>query len=242
MKTKDKTTKQWITLLVSVILKLTLVIFVIIGICKTMGYEGFMGGAKALLYFTIQSNITIAIVMFAFAIINCVEFFTNKKIINNLILKIKFSFTTAIAITGFVFTLILAPRIEGVNLFNFINFALHVFVPILAIVDFYFFDYELTTKPVDCLLAAPMPLFYLIFALIVSTTGVVYNNGTNVPYFFLDYKTLGWFSMDKGLGVAYWIIILFVAIMGLSALMLFVKNLIFKIHIKRNKHNITTKN
>lgn len=234
MKNSDNALRQCLLFVFGIVLKLAIVTFVICGAVQTFGYRGFMGGGGAILYFTIQSNLAIGLVALAFAVINIIEVFCHKKIINNVLLKIKFVFTIAITITGLVFVALLAPRLDPASLFTFSNISLHVVVPIFALIDFFLFDYNLKTTKKDCLLAIPIPLYYLIFALVISTQGIEFYNGSNVPYFFLDYTKYGWFNASiDGLGVAYWIAILSVAIIALAALLLLIKNAISKKALKK---------
>lgn len=62
-----------------------------------------------------------------------------------------------------------------------------------------------------------MPLYYLIFSLVLSVLDVDFN-GEKVPYFFLNYDKLGWTWENGQLGVVFWIIILCVCFILLSYL------------------------
>ena len=40
-----------------------------------------------------------------------------------------------------------------------------------------------------------LPLLYLAMTLLISIKGVTYSNGTNFPYYFLNYREYGWFNL-----------------------------------------------
>lgn len=202
----------------SFLIKLALVGIGTAGIISTYISAGFMSGNTTLLYFTIQSNITIITITFVFLINSLLVLLGKKSFINQPLLYIKFCFTVAITLTFIVFVTLLAP-IVGLNYFlSFNNFSLHIIVPILAILDFFLFDYEIKITKKTFLIGTFMPIYYFIFYLIGRTRGFKYIDGADAPYFFLDYTKYGWFTISKdGLGVFYWVVILivFVALIGI---------------------------
>ncbi|MDX9784877.1 MAG: hypothetical protein RBT72_09040, partial [Spirochaetia bacterium] len=116
--------------------------------------------------------------------------------------------------TFVVFSLLLAPLMPKSYLLSPSNLFLHNITAFLALADFWIFDRKIAVKKGTWLLAAIMPALYLIFVLILASTGPRFS-GNLVPYFFLDYHKLGWFRVGPdGMGVAYWIVILF-ALSGL---------------------------
>ena len=68
---------------------------------------------------------------------------------------------------------------------------------------------------------------------------VDFGGGQRFPYFFLDFLTNGWFNIGDGkFGVFYWIVILILYVIGLSFLIMFIKNIIKKkVEKKQNTNN-----
>lgn len=207
-------------------IKIALIIVGIIGISLTLSNGGFMGSLSSLLFFTIQSNITIVLITLIFLIADIIELKSGKTFINNQWLIVKFLFTVAITITFLVFFGLLAPTMPISYLASFSNLSVHMIVPLLALIDFFVYDHRIVLKRANPLFGIAMPLYYLAFALILSFSGVTFGGDAIVPYFFLDYEKFGWFSFKDGMGVFYWIIILMAAMTGLSFLMAYIAKVI----------------
>lgn len=190
----------------------------------------FMGGSSImLLYFTIQSNITIIAITFCFFILRIIELVIKKSIIPNFLYLIKFVFCIAISVTFLVFFVLLSPLQKPEYLLSMTNLTVHGIVPIFAIVDFFIFDKEVKFNKVIPLIGTSMPLYYLFFVFICIAEGVRFGGNLKVPYFFLDYEKLTWFNITSdGIGVFYWILILLVFVIGLSYLYAFLNNLFHK--------------
>lgn len=90
-----------------------------------------MGGGSVFMYFTIQSNIGLALIC-AYGM----YLILGKKEISNLWYIIKFVGTVSITLTGAVFCFVLAPTM-GVAAWNLQNILTHVVVPVLSVVDFF---------------------------------------------------------------------------------------------------------
>lgn len=228
------TKQEKMTTVFKILIKVLLLAFGTWGLIITFGSTAvFMNGATGLLYFTVQSNITIMAITLVFLVADIMQAAGGKTFINQGLLTVKFVFTVAITITFLVFFLMLAPTMGWKYLLSMSNLTVHFFVPVLAIADFFLFDYKLRFSKASPLLALAMPLYYVVFALSLSAAGVSFN-GDRAPYYFLDYKELGWFSFDKGLGVVYWILLLLAAIIGLCYLMAFLLGLVAKRKEKKN--------
>lgn len=212
----------------SMIIKALIIAIGISGIVATVNMGSFMLSYTAFLYYTIQSNIFVVVIAAIFMALHILEF-RGKKVINNGWLIAKFSLTVAITITFLVFFILLAPTLPVSYLLSFDNFSVHLIVPLLAIADFFLFDYKADVKGAKFLFGLAMPLYYLIFSLILSAFTVSFH-GERVPYFFLNYDKLGWLWEKGQMGVAFWIIILCVCFTLLSYL--------FALGVKlRNKNN-----
>ena len=237
--TKTKTLKSTNSLLytpntkhlkTSIILTCVLIVSTILGII----FDCISGvGIVAFLYFTVQSNIWIMIISIIYMIYQ-IKFFKNGLInIPNWIYNFKFMATVAISLTFLIFTFVLAPliikdgRID--ELFSINNFCLHEVTPILSIINFSLFDSNYKFKKNTKFLGLILPIYYFIFSILLKVfSGKPYfisanNTYSKFPYFFLDYETFGWFTLNKGikhLGVFYWIIFISLLILGIGFILL----------------------
>ena len=89
------------------------------------------GVRKVFMYFTIQSNILIALI----CIIGLYLFIKNKTISTAWEI-IKFTGTVSITLTGIVFCFVLAPT-QGSAAWNIQNILTHVIVPLVSVIDFF---------------------------------------------------------------------------------------------------------
>lgn len=206
--------------LISAISKLLLVVGVIIGVWASLLQEGFFN-PKHFLYYTIQSNIEIAIICFVSLL-----FIFSKKEIPSIVYTLKFIFTVAITLTGLVFNFILYPAsifsTHPLNPLSTANFFTHIFVPILSLVDFFIFDYKMKITKKTFFLGLITPLIYFIFVMFCTKVGIRFNGNLFVPYFFLDYKANSWFQLGDGkIGVFYWVIIQVLIVLLISSVLLF---------------------
>ena len=198
--------------LIQVIIRSALVIIGILGITLSACSASAPNG-RAFLYFTIQSNITIVGIEIVFLIDAIRQLMNKPSFINQILLKIKYVFVIAIALTFLVLNILLAPSLTPAYLFSFKNFSVHTIVPVLAIVDFFIFDKDIELKASTSLLGLAMPAYYFVFFYIGSKIGFRYIGDAKVPYFFLDYENLTWFKItDKGLGVFYWLMIMTISL------------------------------
>lgn len=93
---------------VSCVLKIVVIFSAILGtfLSAYAGRHSFMGGSRVFMYFTIQSNIAIAIICAA----GLKGLFRNKSV-SDLWWVIKFVGTVSITLTGAVFCFVLAPTL-----------------------------------------------------------------------------------------------------------------------------------
>lgn len=217
-----------IILIIRCLIELTLAAVSAVGIILSAAGSDFMGGATTLLFFTVQSNITISLVCLAFCADNIIKLLGGRGFSCRTLMMAKYVFTVAITITFLVFFVALAPLLPAEYLTSFKNLSLHLIVPLLALCDFFVFDaakIKLNIK--TCLCGLLMPLYYLIFFLAGIPLGFRYLGNDNVaPYFFLDYKTYGWLRISsRGIGVVYWCAIMLLFISGLCCLFLLLTRL-----------------
>lgn len=207
-----------------IILKIGIVLSALFGIRANLDPSDplSMGLNSLLLYFTIQSNLWIAGISIVFLGFDLAG--KGERKIPNWLYALKFMFTASILLTFVVFSLLLIPLVPPSYLTSPSNLLLHNLTPLLAVADFLLCDFPYKSKARHAWLGLVMPLLYLAFTLLLSFNGVRFG-GKVVPYFFLDYETLGWFSVsDKGFGVVYWVFILSALLLGMSAGLLKLKD------------------
>lgn len=237
-------TKELIFKILSVAIKLAVIVGVIIGVYATSATPGtpitsgnYMASRKYL-FFTIQSNLTIAATLGAFLVLDIINFVKEKqgkaKIeIPNCLMIIKQLFTVAIMLTFLVFWLILAPGMvaagSGAYLVTASNIFCHTLVPLLALADWLLFYNKCNPKKWEFIYGISMPLYYVAFTYICDACGVIFTGEDTVPYFFFNYKIYSWFSIGDGkFGVFYWIVILVLLVLGLSWVISFLKKTVVK--------------
>lgn len=186
----------------------------------------FMGGRRVFMYFTIQSNIAMAIIC---AIGFCL--LARAKPISGSWHVVKFVGTVAITLTGVVFGFVLAPTL-GANAWNIQNTLTHLVVPVAAVVDFFVVSGAAGIKRKNVIFAIVPPLLYAIYAGIGYVNGWQFADGVNYPYFFLNWgSTAGAFGFSKELpfmGTAWWILALLLFLIGIGCCYLALADLIYK--------------
>lgn len=216
---------------IGLILKLGTILSCIIGLVfQVIEWDSvFIGYNSTLLYFTTESNIWIAAICLMFLIIDIRT--KGKREISNRLYIVKFMFTVAIMLTFIVFAVLLTPLQEMNYILSVTNICLHNLTPIFAIADFIVCDYGFMSKKSYVLLGTILPVTYCVVTLILSFNGVTYGVDSAgqyriVPYFFMDYKKLGWISIsDNGIGVLLWVVIITVLVLSMGAGLLAVKHL-----------------
>ena len=206
-------------LIIQLIIRFVLVLFGVSGIIYTFITASPESQSKILLYFTVQSNITIILAELLFAFDALLQILGKKSFVSNAHLLVKYIFTVAITITFIVLVAMLAPLLSVDYLLSYGNFSLHIIVPILALIDFFIFGDEIKLTKFNCLFGIAMPIYYMFFFLVGIPLNIRYLNNDVAPYFFLNYEKITWYSItDNGPGVVYWLIILTVAMVGLCYL------------------------
>ena len=201
------------TLIAGSALKLGVILSCTAGILLQLaGGGGAMGDTTSIfLYFTIQSNIWIALVCLGFLLYDLLR--RGRRRFGAPPYILKFMCTGAILLTFFVFAVLLAPIMPKSYLLSPSNMLLHDVTPLLALADFVLCDDGYAGETRHTLFGAILPLAYAVFALSLSFGGVRFN-GAAVPYFFLNYEKLGWFTIGKnGIGVVWWTVILTALVM-----------------------------
>lgn len=214
--------------IISLILKIIVPFFAITGTILSMKVRStFMSGISSLMYFTIQSNIAIAIICIIGAWL-----MIGKKHIPSWWYTVKYVGTMAITVTGAVFCFILAPTM-GSNAWGPINVFTHVIVPIASIVDFFIVGVDSDINKKKVIYTIIPPVIYAIYAGIGYICNWQFSPGVNYPYFFLNWGSeagaFGFSNELPFLGCVWWILILMVLIILIGLLYLVILDWIKKL-------------
>ena len=196
--------------MLSLVLKITVFFSAVIGtfLSYYAGRNSFMGGNRVFMFFTIQSNIAIAIIC---AVGFCLLLKDAK--IGKIWYTIKFIGTVSITLTGVVFAFVLAPNF-GAGAWNIQNTLTHLVVPVAAIADFFMISGIVRIKKINALYVIIPPILYAIYAGIGYVNDWQFMEGINYPYFFLNWGSkAGAFGFSDELpfmGSAWWILVLLI--------------------------------
>lgn len=190
-----------------------------------------------ILFYTNQSNI-LCLVYFLLSIV-----FVVKSIRNDgpdgpatFVPRVKGAIVMAITVTMLIYWFLLDGRLNaldtsstlGLNkLWPLTNYVVHLFVPLLTIVDWVLFDQKGKFKKMDPVKWLYIPLIYYIFALIVAQSGYLFHDQSRFPYFFIDSDKLG------VLGVIKYVIPLIVGFLLLGYTIYFVDRMLQKMSLKQ---------
>ena len=224
--------KQKTANILSLVLKFTIFVVVVTGLVDSFMGNSYAGPSKTLLYYTNQSNVLMALVCMFFALWQIFS----KRSMPRWAYVVKYAGTVAITITFLVFWLFLAPFMtEEMPIYTLNSICLHLVAPLLSVADFILFDCNWLSTKRTMWWTLVFPCYYFAFAVICSVCGVTFDgNGAKMPYFFMDFYTHGWFTVDipgLSLGVAYWLIVILGFVLTLGWLYL-------KIKRWRNKQNM----
>ncbi|SCY72514.1 hypothetical protein SAMN02910292_02660 [Lachnospiraceae bacterium XBB2008] len=200
----------------SIILKLITIISATAGIIisAAAGRNAFMGGRTVFMYFTIQSNILIALICLAGLCL-----ILRRSHITEAGYTVKLVGTVSITLTGVVFVTMLAP-ILGSEAWNIQNTLTHAVVPVAAVADFFVVvpGAKIARKRALCVIIPP--LLYAIYAGIAYVQNWKFARGNNYPYFFLNWGSpAGAFGFSNELpymGCAWWILLLLVFLIAIG--------------------------
>ena len=190
-------------------LRIIVIISAVVGtfLSAYAGRDSFMGGKSVFMYFTIQSNIALAI--------TCgvgLFFMAKKRITGKAWDIIRLVATVSITLTGVVFCFVLAPTM-GSDAWNFQNVLTHVVVPIASVADFMIAGTKHKVEIINVLWVIVPPIIYAIYAGIGYMAGWHFSEDTTYPYFFLNWGSpAGAFGFTNELpfmGCMWWIIALF---------------------------------
>lgn len=212
----------------SLVLKCIVFFSAIIGTIMSYlaGRYSFMGGSHVFMYFTIQSNIAIAII----CAIGAYLLFKGKSISKAWYI-IKFVGTISITLTGVVFGFVLAPTL-GANAWNIQNTLTHLVVPLVSVIDFFVMGNVMKIEKINVFYVVIPPILYAIYAGIGYVKNWQFAEGVNYPYFFLNWGSkagaFGFTSELPFMGSAWWILALMVFLIAVGYCYLVITDLIIK--------------
>ena len=144
---------------------------------------GILAGIKSYRYYTMQTNLLVAIWY------SCAIFFHFKPdLLNKIKGGLKGAITLYITITFLVFAVMLSGSYQPTGIDSFTNIGSHYIVPILFIVDWFITEWAIKYRWFYLAFWVIYPLCYLIFAVL---HGTIINPG-NYLYPFLNLQNMGW--------------------------------------------------
>lgn len=222
--------------ILSYILKAIVIASAVIGTFLSWhtGRDSFMGGRTVFMFFTIQSNIALAVI----CLIGLVKMLKGKPF-SDLWYIIKFVGTISITLTGAVFCFVLVPAGAVWNVQNVLT---HVVVPVAGILDFFVTGISSSIKKRNDLWVIVPPILYAIYAGIGYVRNWQFAEGYNYPYFFLNWGSpAGAFGFTNELpymGCAWWILALFCALLIVGMLYLLILDGLKKCFIQRTNNQL----
>ena len=217
----------------SCILKTIVIVSAVLGTVLSAlgGRNSFMGGRVVFMYFTIQSNIAIAIVCTVglFMMLSGRPYYKAWQVI-------KLVGTVSITLTGTVFCFVLAPTM-GSRAWNVQNVLTHVIVPVTSVIDFFVTGVISDIKKSSVVYVTLPPLAYVIYAGIGYVQGWEFSRGVHYPYFFLNWGSptgvFGFSGSFPFIGTGWWILLLSVLLILVSLLYLAILK---KLKAKRSRN------
>ena len=213
---------------ISYILKIIVIASAVLGtiLSAAGGRAKFMGGKVVFMYFTIQSNIAIAVI----CAIGMVLMLRRARV-GRAWYIIKLVGTVSLTLTGVVFCFVLAPTMKSAA-WNIQNTLTHVIVPVGAVADFIvtapFVPVDLKGR--DVLFVTVPPLLYTVYAAIGYVCGWQFSPGYNYPYFFLNWGSkagvFGFSDQLPFMGTGWWIMALLLLLILVGYLYMAVVRLI----------------
>ena len=204
--------RKWL----SCALKLIVIVSAAVGtFLSAGGAKGkFMSGSRAFMFFTIQSNILIAVIC---AVGLCL--LLRKRPVSRKWYVVKLTGTVSITLTGVVFVVMLAPLL-GSLAWNVQNTLTHVVVPLAAVADFLVIAPGAGIPKKSVFWVFLPPFLYVIYAAIGFVNGWEFIKGQNYPYFFLNWGSpagaFGFSDRLPYLGCVWWILILMLFLLAVT--------------------------
>ena len=194
--------------MISCLLKLIVIVSAAAGtmMSAAAGRSSFMGGNRVFMYFTIQSNIAIALLCAAGGCL-----LARNRAVSNGWYIVKLVGTVSITLTGAVFAVLLAPLL-GNAAWSVPNTLTHLVVPVAAVADFFVVAAGVKLKRKNVVYIIIPPLMYVIYAGIGYARGWEFAKDQHYPYFFLNWGgptgAFGFSAEFPYMGCVWWILVL----------------------------------
>lgn len=196
MKNKNSTLDTLTRYTVIMLLRSSIAIASIYGSLELLGiFDGTFNGQQ-LLYYTILSNVIIALTYSFFSISSILK--SEKqgfKYLNQASEDIMGALTLMILVTGLIYHLVLVPSVVDINQYGghpFASFLTHSFVPIAVVIDWLFgvrIHDPKSLRPITWLF---IPLAYWILAISYASFKIpILDTNSYYAYFFIDSSQLG---------------------------------------------------
>lgn len=204
----------------SLALKAVVILSAVIGtyLSYAAGRGSFMCGRQVFMYFTIQSNLFLAILCLAGAIL-----LLRNRAVPAWWYVLKLVGTVSITLTGVVFAFVLAPTL-GRFAWNVQNTLTHVVVPVASVLDFFATGVCGRIRKRSIVYVTIPPAAYAVYAGIAYLAGWEFARGVHYPYFFLNWGSpAGAFGFTKELpfmGSAWWILAILLFLLAVGTLYL----------------------
>lgn len=207
---------------ISLFLKAAVIFFSVYGTvkCAMDSLNAFMGGTRVFLFFTIQSNIGLAVI----SLIGACLLLAGRRI-PAWWWTVRYVGVISISLTGAVFCFVLAPTMGG-KAWTLVNIFTHVIVPIASIADFFLSAIDADIPRSKVLYITFPPLAYVIFAGVGYILNWKFRADANYPYFFLNWDSpagaFGFTNKLPFMGCVWWILLLLMLILLLGLLYLWI--------------------
>lgn len=204
----------------SLLFKLIVIVSAVTGTIMSAAGDrnAFMGNSTVFMYFTIQSNIAVALLSLAGAV-----WMLSGKPVTRAAQVIKLVGAVSITLTGVVFCFVLVPVLGG-NAWNIQNVLTHVVVPVVSVLDLFVTGSCYPYRKRDIPWVIVPPLLYAVYAGIGYAAKWEFAPGTHYPYFFLNWGSpAGAFGFSDELpfmGCMWWILLLLLFLLAVSAVYL----------------------
>ena len=183
---------------IELLFKFLIVVISFIGIVLNINIFGFN---KAILYFTVQSNILV----FVFYLVITILMVLNKLKKNELYYILKGIVTMDILVTMVIYWLLMSGSSgAGAYLNHDIEcLFVHLFTPSLVIADYLIFGLKGNVKNNHPLLWSLSPIVYIIFVIIYHILGGTFIDEARYPYEFMNIDSNGLMNVIKSCLVMY---------------------------------------
>ncbi len=183
-------------------------------------------------FFTLQTNLFVIILMLTKIIMQILSIFNQGYNFSNSVTfgYVKISITFYITITGTIFCFVLVPVALATNSsfvtdLSYRDIFLHIFVPLLTIIEYCSCEEKSLLKKRYALILLAYPIVYVVSIFIRALLGgKPFPGGSKYPYFFIDptFNSQGWPM------VFFYCIMLITSFYLLALLFIFINNKLVK--------------